>query len=313
MDNITHGLIGALIGSASLLDNEASSQERKAFFLCAIIGSEIPDIDVCSGLVNGLAYLKWHRGPTHSLFGLILLSLLIFMLARNSFPETRSSRLFLSSFIAVFTHALFDLLTSYGTMLLFPLRNTRYALDILPIVDIYLLAMLGFGLFVLFYFRRRSRTIFVLLLTAIFLYIGTRTGIHWYAEKVISREISLSHAISSISVIPGFTNPLCWQFIVQTHDRYITGEFEIPNQVKKEMEYPLYNPQAISLPVLNSKDAQIFMSFARYPVISIHQSHGQKKIIITDLRYQFKGRSHFNYLLTLDKQGKVVSSRLGDF
>src|SRR5947207_3461393 len=60
--------------------------------------------------------------------------------------DARFGMLVIVSMIGVLLHILMDLPTSYGTRLLSPFSWRWYAIDLLPIIDIYLLATLAAGL-----------------------------------------------------------------------------------------------------------------------------------------------------------------------
>ena len=64
MDNLTHTLTAIAISQTGL--------NRKTRFatLTLILAANAPDLDILAGLKGGIAYLKYHRGITHSLVGI---------------------------------------------------------------------------------------------------------------------------------------------------------------------------------------------------------------------------------------------------
>ncbi|MBU2034076.1 MAG: metal-dependent hydrolase, partial [Alphaproteobacteria bacterium] len=72
MDNLTHSLVGALIGQAGL-------KRRTGLAMPAlIIGANIPDIDAaCFLWLDGTEHLGFRRGITHGPIALVLLPLLL--------------------------------------------------------------------------------------------------------------------------------------------------------------------------------------------------------------------------------------------
>jgi inner membrane protein len=82
LDNVTHTLIGALLGeSAARLappaPNERQANLRRVLFLAVtIVGSNFPDADLLYALGpdGKLAYLLEHRGHTHTVVGALLAS-----------------------------------------------------------------------------------------------------------------------------------------------------------------------------------------------------------------------------------------------
>lgn len=134
MDTITHGITGALIAKSFF-----SKREGRIATLAVTLGSIFPDVDTLATWFydNRTAYLKIHRGVTHS-----LVMLPVFALAFGAITCLLSRRkdkwLLFSSLYAVgiASHIFLDLITSYGTMIWSPVSYARYAWDITFIVDL---------------------------------------------------------------------------------------------------------------------------------------------------------------------------------
>lgn len=92
MDNVTHTLIGALIGEtvARTTHNiEGDSRglpgevRRNLLVTTAAIGSNLPDVDVLYSFIGGkINYLLQHRGYSHTIIGALLLGFATFAIAR---------------------------------------------------------------------------------------------------------------------------------------------------------------------------------------------------------------------------------------
>src|SRR5689334_1782510 len=117
-----------------------------------VIASNAPDVDILTSLGGAGSYLHWHRGPTHGPLGVLVLGLAT---AAGVAVWTRRSRsghdapfgiLFPIAALGVLFHILMDLPTSYGTRLLSPFDWHWFAVDWMPIVDLYLLIALAAGL-----------------------------------------------------------------------------------------------------------------------------------------------------------------------
>jgi membrane-bound metal-dependent hydrolase YbcI (DUF457 family) len=148
LDNLTHSLFGLTLARTPLGRGERAST------IALLIASNAPDIDIVATAGGAAKYLEWHRGPTHGAFGVVGLGLIAALLVwsgdrvwhKASTPRATLGRLWAVSMVAVALHILMDLPTSYGTRLLSPFVWTWLAEDWEPIVDIYLLAILGAGL-----------------------------------------------------------------------------------------------------------------------------------------------------------------------
>ena len=157
LDNLTHSLFAVTLGRTSL------GRAGRGTTAALLIASNIPDIDIVTLAGGGVSYLKWHRGPTHGPLGVVGLGLVSAGLAwawqrfRDRRPgarprvpdEPRASfgMLAVIAMIGVLLHILMDVPTSYGTRVLSPFDWHWFAVDWLPIVDIYLLAAFAIGLF----------------------------------------------------------------------------------------------------------------------------------------------------------------------
>jgi membrane-bound metal-dependent hydrolase YbcI (DUF457 family) len=148
LDNLTHSLFGLTLARTPL------GRGERAPTIALLLASNVPDIDILATAGGAAKYLEWHRGPTHGVLGVIGLGFIAALLVwsgdrfwnKTSTSRTTIGRLWVVSMVAVAFHILMDLPTSYGTRLLSPFAWTWLAEDWEPIVDIYLLAILGAGL-----------------------------------------------------------------------------------------------------------------------------------------------------------------------
>jgi len=144
MDTITQGLLGAATAQLGFRQRIG----KDATWLAAFAGI-VPDFDI---FVQPLMTLSGretddftrtviHRGLSHSLVMVPVFSLLITLLWRRFRRSSKSPQpfalLYACVFIALLTHSLLDWTTSYGTQLLAPFTDRRFALDFMPIIDIF--------------------------------------------------------------------------------------------------------------------------------------------------------------------------------
>lgn len=151
MDNLTHTLFAATLARTPL------GRGGRGTTSALILASNAPDLDIIATAGGALKYLEWHRGPTHGPLGMVGLGLTAASLVwaggrlldrRRSAQHASYLRLAAASVVGVLLHALMDLPTSYGSRLLSPFDWHWYAVDLLPIIDIYLLTALAAGLVV---------------------------------------------------------------------------------------------------------------------------------------------------------------------
>ena len=157
MDNLTHSLVGALIGQAGL-------KRRTGLAMPAlIIGANLPDVDAaCFFWLDGVEHLAFRRGITHGPIALVLLPLILAGLLYG-FDRWQAGRgqkrfarpvarlpvsfkwLFLLAFVGCLTHPALDWLNVYGIRLLEPFSSRWFYGDVLFIIDIWLWGLMGFA------------------------------------------------------------------------------------------------------------------------------------------------------------------------
>ena len=133
MDSLTHIVLGAAIGEAVL----GKKIGRKAMLVGALADT-IPDFDVfASPCFSDAQQLLIHRGITHSIFFVVLMSPLLGVLFSKIFRKTevswkRWSWLF---FLGMFTHILIDSFTAYGTGWFEPFSSYRVSFNTIFVAD----------------------------------------------------------------------------------------------------------------------------------------------------------------------------------
>lgn len=158
MDNLTHTLVGATMAEAGLKQRTALGGAT------LMIGANFPDIDVLALFFPGSIDVR--RGATHGFLALAILPFALAWLMRSYDRNVRLRRdptaqpadlrqLLLLSALAIWTHPTLDFMNTYGMRWLMPFVNTWFYADGLFIVDLYILLMLGLGVW---RSRRTERT-----------------------------------------------------------------------------------------------------------------------------------------------------------
>jgi inner membrane protein len=178
MDNVTHTLVGAALAETGL------KRWTPLATPTLLLAANFPDIDIVVGLFDRLTYLEHHRGITHALIAIPLLSLLLAALIyagarwwqRPDRAPARFGPLFWLSFIAMSTHPLLDFTNSYGWRPFLPWDRTWFYGDIDFVADPWLWASLG-GTLLLATATTRGRllrwgVLFAVLAVPVFLFAG---------------------------------------------------------------------------------------------------------------------------------------------
>lgn len=151
MDNITHSLVGALLGQAGLKKKTGLAMPA------LIIGANLPDVDAaCFFWLEGTEHLGFRRGITHGPPAMVLLPLILagLLWGFDKWQERRGKRpekrlpvsfkwLYILSFIGCLSHPALDWLNVYGIRLLEPFSSQWFYGDTLFIIDVWLWALLG--------------------------------------------------------------------------------------------------------------------------------------------------------------------------
>lgn len=286
MDTITHGLITRLAGKAALPEEKDRGLVNLATF-CSVF----PDADIVFSLGDSLQSLQNHRGMTHSLVGAVLLGLPIAYIARRWRLKTHGFRsAYLASLMGFLSHIFFDLVTSYGTMILEPFSNQRFALDLWFIIDPYLWLILLVPLLV-----RAIR--------ADGWIVGYRVGACLMAGylllAVVNHQIAISRLTTwakqnnlqptTIGALPVAFSPLHQKGIVITAETV----YDIPITVTRAEFGPMATYPSAFRPddpyierAWETEAGKIYRWFARFPLATRTEDGGKQTVILHDLRFQ---------------------------
>ena len=147
MDNLTHSLVGALLGRMGL------KRQTPYAMPALILAANLPDIDSFVAPWIGAEPIAAHRGFTHGVGGLVTMPFFaaaIILLWQKFRPSkngpVRLGGLLVCCFVATLSHPLLDFVTSYGTRLLEPFSHRWFYGDAIFIVDPWIWIMLILGL-----------------------------------------------------------------------------------------------------------------------------------------------------------------------
>jgi len=277
LDNLTHSLFGATLARTPL------ARAGRGTTAALLLASNAPDIDIVTTAGGAVKYLEWHRGMTHGPLGIVGLGVIAAGLVwagrrfyDRRWPPNASKQktstippdplaqhdapfamLVAVSIVGVLLHVLMDLPTSYGTRLLSPFDWHWFAVDWMPIVDVYLLVVLVIGLLGRpTPAQQRAKAAFVLLLMAT--NYGVRGAAHHQALDLAPRlfgptlpqpcdpPAASTPAIDSwpraappsdpppgkrclveIVAMPSFTSPFSWRIIAQMSNAYEIHDIDL--------------------------------------------------------------------------------------
>ena len=220
MDPVTQGVLGASVP-------QAISQKKHivAASLFGAVSGMAPDLDsLIRSNTDPLMYLEYHRQFSHSLvfipFGSLICALVFyFLLARRWQVSFKLTYLF--CLLGYATHGLLDACTSYGTQLLWPFSNERFAWNTISIVDplftVPLLLLVILGL------RKKNPRYGQLALCWVIAYQGFGLYQHLRVEAAGMRLAEQrGHVPMRLEAKPSFANLLLWKVIYEVEEGYYT-------------------------------------------------------------------------------------------
>lgn len=183
MDTLTHALSGALLARAICVrtpalapvapltapavgrfsapwDGRAGALAPWQAVVVGTVAAAFPDIDFVVGWAGEMAYLRHHRGITHSLLLAPLWAALLAWIMSRWFALTRAQpggwkSLYVIALASIAIHIAGDWITQFGTMLLAPLSDARFGLGAMFIIDLVFSGVLIAGLLAAAVFPRR--------------------------------------------------------------------------------------------------------------------------------------------------------------
>jgi len=258
MDIVTHGITGVLASRA------LPSGYKGSLMAAAIIGGLAPDLDVIAGLWDPMAAITVHRTVTHSLFGGGMVSLAVAGLIWG-FRRENFLRLFTFAYLGLLSHIGLDLLTSFGTAVLWPLSDRRFALAQYYIIDPIFSAIVLTFLIATFWLKGKRESLAKIALMGIALYV-LAVGVHKWIAVSRWQAVIQSQGIRAVRsvVIPLFPGPFRWLGISETDKGFYQQSFRLYGS-KTDAPHFFSKTNSDLGDLERLREVQGFLRFARFP------------------------------------------------
>jgi len=328
MDTTTHALSGYILARAGL--NESTGKWGS---IAAVAAAIFPDIDLFLAALGPELSVEHHRSLTNSIFLVVPFSLLFAWLFVKISKINRFWSFFTIWLTVLCAHTFLDLATSYGTMILSPFWNTRFALDWLFIVDPYLVGAFLLPLAFSFIFKRNKRTWARVSLGLAALYIGLCSWNHSRALSLaedFARQKGLQ--VVRIASLPQPLSPFYWGNIIMTKDQIYQGTvsllaekdrspgsnpvgflagFRSRYRPARQIQYEAmrrFDDSPWVEKAVRLEGTKRFFWFARFPLVRDRGLvDGKHRVEMSDLRFGIRGgRKPFRYVVEFDGNGKVA-------
>ncbi len=317
MDTVTQALLGATVAQAGF----AHKLGRRALWWGAL-GGLLPDLDVLAIATHGpFAEFRFHRGITHALwFGPLLGPLLgyaVWSLYRRGKagrdPGALSAWVWLFT-LALFTHPLIDVFTSYGTQIFAPFSLTRIAWNGVSILDPIYSGLLVSGLIAGRLARahpllpRRFAAAALAFSSAYMLY---GTWLNLEAERDVRDVLAAEgHPDARVRTYPTIFQPYLRRVVAHVDDEVRVG-FYTPFRPGKPAWERFTPPQHPLIEVLKrTPEGELFVWFAMEEVTArVTESPRGTVVELEDLRYGYPGRPDqgiWGIRATFDREGRPL-------
>jgi inner membrane protein len=304
MDTVTQMLFGATVAQAGFRRRLG----RRAIAAGAVVAL-VPDLDLFAGWVGG-PFFNWvhHRGLTHSiLFGVVAGILFGWLIWRwhcwrygrhdpRVEGDARRAWIWLAV-LALTTHPIIDVFTSYGTQWLYPITNTRFAINALAIIDpVYSLALVAAVLVGVLARTRATLAQDVAAAALIFVSIYTigAWAINERVEAIAREQIDTQgDGPARITAYPTLFQPVLRRVVAEVPGAVLVGFHSVLGSGPIAWErFERMDSPAIER-VAHTREARIFKWFSMNNLywLSEPQENGDTVVRALDYRYGLPGRS----------------------
>ena len=301
MDNLAHTLAGLALAESGL------KRYAPHATVTAVIGANLPDIDIVSYFASPVHALEFRRGWTHGILAMFVLpvvlalSVVAWERARRKPARTDSENasatfqgILLVAALSVWSHPLLDLLNTYGVRLLMPFSHTWFQSDALFIVDPFLWIILIGGIALARYRARGTHDGSPQAVA--FRYRPARVAIALAGAYALAMIAISAAARASLQEARGphglMISPTATKRLVKFVVRDIGGHYELG--VFNWLANPRYSIlDTVSAGPLDEvrerandeRQVRAFLSWARFPRALVTSAGDSLRVLLTDIRY----------------------------
>lgn len=300
MDPVTHGLLGAAVGQAFY----ARRLGWRRAVTWGAMGAMLPDVDVLAVPFGGpLGEWRFHRAATHAIWLVPLVGVALGEGARRltawrdaragraSPQASRATWLGLLT-LSLLSHPLLDLMTTWGIQLLWPSR-ARFALDAVPIVDVFYTGLLLLAALVGRWSSGArpalARRVAAAALAASTAYLGYGYLLNAHAAVEARRQLARDGwGQARVDAYPTLLQPWLRRVVARQGGQVRVGLLSLwrPHRIAwgRFAEPP---PEALAA-LRDSADVDLFVWFAMGQVTwRLAEQHGVRTVEIEDLRFGY--------------------------
>lgn len=273
MDSLTHLLVGHAMGTVAA---SAAGPHATAAYWAVLIGNSLPDIDVPISLIFRRD-IKLHRTYTHTLPGVVLLSLAAAALLGRFLPGSSFSVAFVGTLLGSLAHMSMDCLNLFGARPLWPLSGRSVDLGVLHILDPVLMLLLGLP----------TVGVQLGLLSAPALFVGFFAMWPYILYRLATAR-KLYHRLRAggslrARVIPWYAS---WRYVYETGTAIEFGRWDRGARVPMET-YPKHDSPVIQASLQNPA-VEAFLKSAEYPYAKVETGEEGHEVVWGDALRQLR-------------------------
>jgi membrane-bound metal-dependent hydrolase YbcI (DUF457 family) len=308
VDNVTHTLIG--VGAANAFLRRRAGPAAAPILA---IASNLPDIDVLVHATGDPAAITLRRTFGHSLLLLPLWCLLLALVLRRFHPRLPLVTLFGLCLFGAAIHLVFDLVNSFGVLLLWPLSSWRPELAMVFILDPVLSALTALPLLLCLPTSMRPRLVGLsrLALAGVALYLGVCAGGRALAGALLEKATAGRTGVAPefVYVFPEPLGPHRWRGVVRRGGVYTLWLLRPwRGAAERALDLPTRPDEPAVRAVRASPVGARLERFFKAPVWEIAGDGGQDRVCVWDLRFRplaIERGAAFRFCFTVDGNGRV--------
>ena len=294
MDTATHFAMGFGLAGLAHLDPVVVSTPglAEAVMIGTVIGSQSPDLDGLVRLRGSAAYIRNHRGISHSVPALFAWTGAIFALIQLFLPQSEWQHLLGWIFLAVCLHVFVDLFNAYGTKGLYPFSGKWIAFNVIFIFDPFIFGMHLAG-FTLWASGVEPGKVFLVVYFIIACYYVWRWQVKKRTTDLVRRQIGRP---GTYTIIPTLSWNF-WTFVVRTEQHWYVGEVH-SGEVMVLDTFPIKAENEVIAAARESFRVKSFLSFTHHVHVETKERSFGYEVKWIDLRYRsrLQGKSHYMFV-----------------
>ena len=293
----------------------------------------IADVDAFSALISPSAYLTWYRTYTHSLLASLIIAC-IFSAAyrvwasRDLISRLSAATVFVAVLLAQWLHLAMDAAQWQGVELFWPVNPGRIAMDWLPTIDPWIVAILVAAILLPEFFhligseigakdkRPRGFVGAIVGLALVLAYVGMRVELHGSAVAQMQNRSYAGELPRKVAAFSEFVSLVTWHGVADTESalHLVTVHINSSRRSSLDPGINLFKPEPNPLlqAAQATESANRFLRVARFPKATVQKMDTGSEVQIRDLRHAAAGELKREPMVSVDfdASGKIISEEI---